>query len=242
MRYVVLSDVHSNWEALEAVLSYLEKVKYDKIVFLGDFVGYGANPNECVALLKEIVEYAVLGNHDLAVFNPEEARYFNPYAREAIHWTRLVLGRDNINYLSRLPLSLEIEKGILMVHSTPVKPERWEYLLSVNDALTQFMKFEGKIALFGHSHIPGAFLMSNNGIEVVVERKLIIRENHRYLINPGSVGQPRDMDPRASFGLLDTDAGIFEWHRVEYDIHKAQEKIVKAGLPLFLSERLTRGV
>jgi len=242
MRYAVPSDVHSNWEALEAVLSYLEKIKYNKVVFLGDFVGYGANPNECLSLLKEIVDIAVLGNHDFAILNPEESKYFNPYAREAIMWTRSILNRDNLEYLHSLPLLEEIEEGIITVHSTPIKPERWEYLLSVNEAFLQFSIFEGKIALFGHSHIPGAFLMEKEEIGVAVGKNLILKANARYFINPGSVGQPRDLDPRASFGILDTTEGIFEWHRVEYDIYKAQEKIVKAGLPLFLAERLLRGV
>ena len=242
MRYAVFSDVHSNWEALESVLAYLEKLKYDKLVFLGDFVGYGANPNECLSLLREIVDHAVLGNHDFAILNLEEARYFNPYAREAIIWTKSVLHRDHLEYLRSLSLIKEIEGDIIVVHSTPIKPERWEYLLSVNEAILQFSKFEKKIALFGHSHIPGAFISTGESVEVALGKELVIKEDFQYLINPGSVGQPRNLDARASFGILDTDEGIFEWHRVEYDIRKAQEKIIKAGLPLFLAERLSRGV
>lgn len=241
MKYLVISDVHSNWEALEAFLNFKEKLQYDSIIFLGDAVGYGANPNECIAILKDISQFAVLGNHDSAVINPKEMEYFNPYAREAVDWTRNILDEESMLYLRGLPLTIKLD-NLLLVHASPFKPERWIYILNEWEAEIQFQHVEEWIVLFGHSHIPGAFVKDGENIYFTREEVLALDEEKRYLINPGSIGQPRDMDPRASFGILDMDRREFRWFRVPYDVRKAQEKIVKAGLPPFLAERLERGL
>ncbi len=242
MRYAVLSDTHGNLEALEAVLEEVEKQGYDKMIFLGDFVGYGPNPNECVELLREKVDLAVLGNHDAAVLNPKEAETFNEYARRAVEWTREVLTEENKKYLASLPLIVKPEENIVAVHSTPYKPERWEYILSSFDADYFFERYNEWIALIGHSHVPGAFiLVGEENIKEVEDVPLELREEYRYMINPGSVGQPRDYDWRASFGILDLEKKTFDFFRVKYDVEKTQRKIIQAGLPEVLAERLAIG-
>jgi len=242
LRYAVLSDAHGNLEALEVVLEEADAVGYDRLIFLGDFVGYGANPNECVELIREKASVAVLGNHDSAVLHPEEADYFNEFARKAVLWTRERLTKENMEYLASLPLTARLEEDILVVHASPYRPEKWDYILSVYDAEFHFAHFSEKICLFGHSHIPGVYIKEPDGKITMVEDKPIELEDiKRYLINPGSVGQPRDLDWRASFGLLDTERKVFEFFRVEYDVDKAQLKIKEAGLPEVLAERLAIG-
>ena len=242
MRYAVLSDAHGNLEALEAVLKEAEAIGYDRLLFLGDFVGYGANPNECVELIRERASVAVLGNHDSAVLHPEEADYFNEFARRAVLWTRERLTKENMNYLASLPFTAKPEGNILVVHASPHKPEKWDYILSIYDAEFHFGHFSEPICLFGHSHIPGIFIREPDGkITMIEDEPLKLDDSRRFLINPGSVGQPRDLDWRASFGLLDTEKRVFEFFRVEYDVDKAQLRIKEAGLPEVLAKRLAIG-
>ncbi|RKY99056.1 MAG: metallophosphoesterase [Candidatus Hydrothermota bacterium] len=241
MRLAVISDIHGNLEAFKAVISRLKRERYDKIVFLGDVVGYGADPNECCKLLRKLTNIVVLGNHDAAVLNPELDQYFNMYARSAIEWTRRHLSRENREWLSEFPIKVKMD-DLLIVHAAPYKPEEWEYVISTYDAMFQFKHFGDKFCLFGHSHVPGAFELRDDRVEFIYKDVIELRKDARYMLNPGSIGQPRDHDPRASFAILDTDEMIFKIIRVEYDVEKASKKIINAGLPKFLADRLFDGI
>ncbi len=244
MRYAVLSDVHGNLHALEAVLDHLQEVAPDRIVFLGDAVGYGAFPNECVAKIQAVAEVALMGNHDYAVLNPAERTVFNPYAREAIEWTDRQLNPEARQYLAQRPLTATLEPGVCAVHASPHNPLEWLYIFTPAQAQVQFRYVEGWLCFFGHTHLPVVY-RETQGPEAEVlltgEGSLTLNRKERYLINPGSVGQPRDRDPRASFLLVDTDTGHLEIRRLAYPIAQAQEAILRAGLPPFLAERLAIG-
>jgi len=243
MRFAILSDIHGNFQALKAVLNDLEKKEYDDVIFLGDVVGYGAEPNECVEKIFSLASYLLLGNHDAAVLDKREIFNFNINAREAILWTMEVLSQDNIERIKKMELRKKIGDQILAVHSSPLKPRSWTYILSLSEAYIQFGHFEEKICLFGHTHIPVVLeLKKKNRIEEHYERKIKLAHDSKYLINPGSVGQPRDLDPRASYGILDLEESTFELFRVEYNVEETKRRIMEARLPFFLAERLQKGV
>lgn len=244
MRYAVISDIHGNLEALEAVLEALEAEAVDGYLVLGDLVGYGANPNEVVERIRALKpRVSLLGNHDAAVLNPRELEFFNPVAREALLWTRRQLTPDHIEYLRTLRPAEKVSETLLAVHSSPYKPESWIYIFGPEEARWNFRYFEEPLCLFGHSHIQGGFVQDPSG-EVQILRptpSLELEEGKRYLLNPGSVGQPRDYDPRAAFAILDLEERRFSFRRVEYDIALAAQKILSAGLSPFLAERLKQG-
>ena len=244
MRYAVLSDVHGNLHALETVLADLEREGPDRVVFLGDAVGYGAFPNECVARLQEVAEILLLGNHDYAVLNPAERTVFNPYARQAIEWTDRHLTPETRAVLQQLPLTAALEPGVCAVHASPHNPLEWLYILQPEQAQVQFRFFEGWLCLFGHTHVPVVYREAQRPeAEVLLlgEGSLTLPPDGRFLVNPGSVGQPRDGDPRASYLLLDTDRWHLEIRRLPYPVEKAQQAIRAAGLPGFLADRLAVG-
>jgi diadenosine tetraphosphatase ApaH/serine/threonine PP2A family protein phosphatase len=243
VRYAVISDVHSNLEALHAVLKEAEEIGYDEILCLGDFVGYNADPVACLRILQRKVKHAVLGNHDAAALNPSVADYFNTYAREAVLWARERLTPVERSFLAGLPLTANPEEDVLLVHSSPHNPEMWSYILSEAEADLEFGTFEEPVCLFGHSHVAGAFVREGTEMPMsTLASPLRIEKGKRYLINPGSVGQPRDGDQRAALGILDTESNFFEFHRVEYDVETAKEKILEAGLPRALALRLDQGI
>lgn len=243
MRYLLLSDVHGNWEAFKAVLGEVKNEKFDRVIFLGDIVGYGADPQKCCEQLKKLEPVTVMGNHDAAVLRPELLSWFNHYARLALEWTAAHLSKSCLEYLASFPVRVKFD-DITAVHSNPYKPESWEYILSKLDALFYIKKTSDKIILFGHTHIPVIYEYDGESVETIQPDgnpfKLDIG-NKRYMLNPGSVGQPRDNDPRAAYGILDTDEMTFVVKRVEYDVEKAARKIIDAGLPRFLGERLYTG-
>ncbi len=244
MRYAILSDVHGNLHALDAVLADLQAEKPDRVVFLGDAVGYGAFPNECVARLRAVAEIMLMGNHEYAVLHPEERTVFNPYARQAIEWTDQQLTPENRSFLAQRPLKAQLEAGVCAVHASPHNPLEWLYILQPAQAQVQFRFFEGWLCLFGHTHVPVVYREAQGPeAEVLLlgEGTLRLDPEARYLINPGSVGQPRDQDPRASYLLLDTEARTLEIRRLPYPIEQAQAAILAAGLPSFLAERLAIG-
>ncbi len=241
MRYAVLSDVHSNLEALSAVLEEVKGLGYDRLVCLGDFVGYNADPSACLELLIERVDHAVIGNHDAAAVDPGIADYFNLAAQEAVQWTSRQLSPSEKGYLSSLPFVERPQSDLLLVHGSPSDPELWSYVTSLLEAHFEFGRFDERICLFGHSHLAMGFVREEGGSVRMFKEDVVFEEGKRYLINPGSVGQPRDGDPRAAFGMLDLERGRFEFHRVEYDIATAQEKVLRAGLPSGLAARLASG-
>lgn len=240
MRYAVIADVHGNLEALEAVLKRLKEESFDALLFLGDSVGYGPNPNECVEILKNNAQVLLAGNHDRAVVGLVDTAFFNPYARSAVEWTQEVLKDENKKLLASLPIDKEMrDENLYLVHSTPKEPEKWHYLINVWDAYKNFPFFSEKICLIGHSHIPAIIEEPPEGKINIFDDKAAIKENHRYIINAGSVGQPRDGNPDAAYLLLTENSA--EIKRVSYDILLTQKKMRHAGLPDALIKRLAYG-
>jgi len=239
MRLIIISDIHANLEALEATFRRIDEINPDKILCLGDIVGYGPNPNECVKIVKNKVDISLSGNHEYGVLGRTDLQSFNENARIACEWAKKVLSDENLAYIKNLPVSV-VDEDILLVHSTPINPERWDYIFTARDASYQFMEFSEPLCLVGHTHVPACFrergtcMFTDGG-------PLFLKEGTRYIINFGSVGQPRDYNPRASFGVIDTEERKIQLIRVAYDIEKVQRKIIDHGLPLFLAERLGTG-
>ncbi len=237
MRYAVLSDIHSNWEALEKAVSYAETQNVEACLVLGDTVGYGANPNECFEWAVGHAAVYVTGNHEKAVVDLGLRDWFNEAAREAIEWTAEVMKPELKEKISSLPL-VRIEKGFTCVHGSLDQPEKFNYLMSFHQAIHSFVKMENAICFIGHTHIPSYFCAEDRTANYMKPGILNLEEGKRYILNPGSVGQPRDRDPRLSFGIFDDEKKTFEIIRLEYDNKKAADKIRKAGLPRFLADRL----
>ncbi len=241
MKFGIISDIHGNLEALEVVLEEIKKEDCNEIIFLGDIVGYGANPNECIELLRKERVVGVAGNHDYAVLNKTSIDNFNPYAKSAILWTQEVLTKESLWYLDAFFL-VNRSYPFHIVHSSPDDPSDWFYLFTVEDIIPQFNFFSFPVCLVGHTHIPLIVARRNDGkIEIIKENKIELNPNWQYIINVGSVGQPRDGNPKACFAIHDTKTNIFEIRRIEYNIKKAADKIIKAGLPPILAERLFEG-
>ncbi len=239
MRYGVIADIHSNLEALESVLSALGGENIDKYICCGDIVGYGADPGGCIRLLRECTSQIVAGNHDYAAVGLTDIKNFNPSAQEAVRWTQEQLTQSETEFLSNLPLFLIVD-GLFVVHATPFQPEKWEYIRTTYDAFRSFKAFSESLCFVGHSHTPVTFI-SNKSLSFSFDEEVNVEENRRYIVNVGSVGQPRDGSPSACFAVYDTDSGALQLKRVEYDIKGAQKKIIEAGLPGFLARRLEDG-
>lgn len=237
MKTAVISDVHSNIEALSAVFSELEQTGIERVICLGDIVGYGADPDDCLHLIKDKCEVVIRGNHDSAVSGSDEYSSFNPEAEEAIYWTRNRISEEWKSYLESLPMIFE-ENGIIYVHASPHKPERWSYIVSREDALFEFRYFKGSAAFIGHSHLSGIFCHDGD----TFDNEVILNEEKRYIINVGSVGQPRDGNSNAAYAVYDDKLKSVNINRVAYNVESAAEKIIDAGLPNFLSSRLTAGI
>jgi predicted phosphodiesterase len=238
VKIVVLSDIHSNLYALREVLKYIKKEKVDKVVCLGDIVGYGPRPNECIDLIKKECQVCLMGNHDHAAIGLTDTHHFNHYAREAVKWTRKTLTSHNKAYLKGLSFS-HCENDLLYVHSTPDHPEEWHYILSEYEAIKYLYQIKQKICFIGHTHVPVIF-SSIEGAFYQEEIILDYREN-KYIINVGSVGQPRDGDPRLCFVVFDTVSGKLKYIRLDYKIKKTYDEIMKNKLPAFLATRLQVG-
>jgi len=229
-KYAVISDVHANVEALKSVLKDIKKRQIQDILFIGDAVGYGPDPNEAVEILKSECKTIIAGNHDLGVLGFTDTGSFNEYARIALVWARGVLTAANKEILGTSPLKSEISgTDITLVHATPCEPERWHYLLTLSDAEINFKYMHTDICFIGHSHMPFIIEMSPSG-EFETDKQAVLRkEGCRYIVNAGSVGQPRDGDPRACYAIADEDR--IELVRVAYDIQATQNKMSDAGLP-----------
>jgi diadenosine tetraphosphatase ApaH/serine/threonine PP2A family protein phosphatase len=240
VRYAVLSDLHSNLEALTAVLDAADALGIDGAVCLGDLVGYGPDPNEVIDLVRVRAASVVRGNHDHAAVEPGHEAYFNPWGQAAIRWTRKRLTKENRDFLSGLPLAASVS-GVRLVHACPSEPETWRYVMDEDDAADEFDAFDEAVCLIGHSHIPLCAVSAGSVVSLSSDDEVPIEDGKRYLINVGSVGQPRDGDPRAAFGVLDLARSTIRRHRVEYDAGATRDKILTAGLPRFLGDRLLRG-
>lgn len=239
MRYAVIGDIHGNLVALEAVLAAIEDEGADALLCVGDIVGYAASPVECIELVRERADHVVAGNHDYGTVGKMTLEYFNVDARDAVEWTREQLTEDQMQYLRELPLT-EACDDVLLVHSTPDHPEEFSYIQTLYDAALAFEAQEQHLAFVGHSHVPITFFDSDP-LDYYVVNELNLPPEEKVIVNCGSVGQPRDLDPRSAYALVDTEEGRLYLRRVDYDIEKAARKILEAGLPETNAHRLYWG-
>ena len=248
MRYAVLSDVHANLEALRAVLTDAASEGALAILCLGDSVGYGADPVACVDLLGERSTRMVAGNHEHGALGILDVDWFNAAARAAALWTRDELGLEHHGYLAGLPLSSTVGEATC-VHASPRHPEEWDYLVTADDGFRAFGGFATRLCFVGHSHRPGIWSLGSSGPAfedlggpACHDRRISFHDGRRYIVNVGSVGQPRDLDPRAAYALWDEEERSVTLRRVTYDHRTAASKILRAGLPRVLADRLARGM
>ena len=246
MRYLILSDIHANWEALEAVLAQSES-QYDRIVCCGDLVGYGADPDAVTEWVRQNVPDVVRGNHDKACAGLEDLEWFNPVARASAIWTQKAMNPANLGYLHDMTKGPMRIDGFQIVHGSPLDED--EYLVSEHDANQVAPYLESGVSFFGHTHLQGGFLCHRNGTRRLAgvaasedAETLELEKDLSYLINPGSVGQPRDRNPRAAYALYEPEARLVTFRRTNYDIASAQKKILAAGLPDLLALRLEAGL
>ena len=237
MQYAVLSDIHSNWEALECALDCLKKHRVHDYWVLGDTVGYGANPNECFAWAVQNAQVNLTGNHERAIIDPTLLEWFGEDARTAAEWTTRVLSPDLQKKIHDLPY-LHITSPATLAHGSPHEPHEFHYLYTMKDARPAFRAFETVLCFVGHTHLPSLFRESSDKVQYLTPGVYELERNEHYILNPGSVGQPRDGDRRLGFGIFDDQAWTFEIVRLEYDNVKASGKIRRAGLPPYLADRL----
>jgi predicted phosphodiesterase len=245
VRYLILSDLHANWEALQAVLARA-RPPYDRILCCGDVVGYGADPDPVTEWVRSNVSSIVRGNHDKACAGLEDLETFNPIARESAVWTQAVIKPGNMSYLRDLGKGPERIDGFEIVHGSPLDED--EYLFTESEVAQVAPYLESRVSFFGHTHVQGGFLCHRNGVMRLQsvaadsdEAILELENDVDYMVNPGSVGQPRDGDPRAAYALYEPEARLVTFGRAEYDIAAAQKKILDAGLPELLALRLAAG-
>ncbi|MBI5179611.1 MAG: metallophosphoesterase family protein [Nitrospinae bacterium] len=241
MRIAIYSDVHGNLEALEAVLKDIKREEVDKRFFLGDVVGYGPNPNECIELVKKNADVILAGNHDWAAVGLTDSAYFNPYAKESLFWTMENITDANKEYLRTLKPASTVD-NIQLCHSTPVEPQEWRYILTMQDAMDNYDGLEKPVCFIGHSHQP-VIIEFADGSNIVPIRDIYktLEPNRKYIVNVGSVGQSRDSNPESCYVVYDTKTNNIEYRRVEYDVAKVQKKMEKHKLPHYLIERLGVG-
>ncbi len=238
MLYAVFGDIHGNKHAFQAVLEDLEAAEPQGVLCVGDIVGYGAYPAECVRMVRDLDAVVVAGNHDWATLGKIGIDYFNADARDSIIWTRQHLSDQELEYLAGLPLVATVEDATL-VHSTLFSPEYFDYMQTLYDVRLSFDRLENRVCFCGHSHVPVMFL-DTQPVDCFLEPELHLGQE-KAIVNVGSVGQPRDLDPRASYALYDSDEGIVHYRRVEYDVGAASESIGKAGLPATNAARIMLG-
>lgn len=244
MRVLVISDIHANLTALEAVLLDAQARGYDTAWCLGDLVGYGPDPNECIERVRSLPQLAcIIGNHDAAALEQIDVSTFNPEARNAILWTRQTLSEDSQKFLRSLPEKIVISDQVTLSHGSPRHPV-WEYLLDLRTATLSFQHFETPLCFVGHTHLPTIYLYNeeDQSAQLQIPRTdSPIHLPNRAIVNPGSVGQPRDRDPRAAYAIFDTETWIWDYRRVEYDIASVQMRMRQHGLPERHIYRLSSG-
>ncbi len=245
MRYLIVSDIHGNWEALEAVLAGA-KGAYDRVVCLGDVVGYGPDPNRIVEWVRENSVATIRGNHDRASVGLEDLEWFNPVARAAALWTQNELTAENRDWVRNLPKGPVQIDSFQIVHGSPLDEDG--YVVNATEASFVFPYVSCELTFFGHSHLQGGFMWTRQRVRSLQKPKVIfgfelleLEKDAQYLVNPGSVGQPRDLDPRAAFVIYDGGLRCVKYHREPYDIAKTQAKIRSVGLPDLLADRLALG-
>jgi predicted phosphodiesterase len=247
MRYLILSDIHSNLEALQACVQRAKQAGYDAVLCCGDLVGYGPNPVEAIDLIRSLNAIVIRGNHDRVAAGIDEPTQFNPHARRAVFWTRSVLPEPYREYLMNLPIGpVDIDDEAQIVHGAVSDED--DYIFTEADADENFPLTNKRITFFGHSHFPVVFCTDHHGNSVIAtsyefDEFIAVKceTGKKLFINPGSVGQPRDGDPRASFAIWDQDRERVEFYRVDYDIETTQKKMREAELPPYLIDRLAHG-
>ncbi len=248
MRYALISDIHSNLTALKVVIDSLKDDEIDAYICCGDIVGYGPWPNECVQVIRNLQEtsslFVVVGNHDWAALELEDITKFNEDAREAVIWTKSQLSEENKEYIKELPYLVKEDK-FTIVHGSPRDPLD-EYVLGVSIFKSNLKYFENNLCFIGHTHVPLYFFSGGEvdvgGGPIVDDVTITLDDSMRYMVNIGSVGQPRDNDPRACFGIFDDEKKEVMIKRLPYNIKKVQDKMKEYNLPVFLIERLQMGV
>jgi predicted phosphodiesterase len=241
MRYAVISDIHGNLEAFEAVLKAVSEENVEGYMFVGDVVGYGANPKECIKMLVSLKPViTIAGNHEWGATGNLDISYFSEAAADAVLWTRKALGEGEIEYLRSMPLIYEDEK-ITLVHGTLNMPEEFYYTFDTEDAYVTLSQMRNPLCFVGHTHVPGIFVSDQTKVDILENLDIKMDTELKYLVNVGSVGQPRDGNPEASFAIYDDEEFTISIKRVPYDVRKAQDKIMKAGLPAELAARLSEG-
>lgn len=238
MRYLVVSDIHGNWEALSAVLAHAHG-KYDQVLNCGDLVGYGPDPNAVVDWARAHTAAGIRGNHDKACAGLEDLEWFNPVAKTSAIWTSKTLTEVNRQFLRELPAGPLQVSNFQILHGSPADED--EYVATRQEAQSVASLVETPISFFGHTHLQGGFLLHRNGAQLLTPRTFQLEADARYLVNPGSVGQPRDQDPKAAYAVYTPDDRLVEFFRVPYDIKTTQRKILSMGLPDLLAYRLTLG-
>ncbi|MFA5118886.1 MAG: metallophosphoesterase family protein [Candidatus Omnitrophota bacterium] len=241
MRYGIIGDIHSNLEALQAVLQALSLERVDEYLCVGDIVGYGSDPQECIDRVKERVSMTVAGNHDQAAVDLFPALYFNSYAQKAISWTKKNISESGKDFLRPLQLVYQ-NKDLTLVHGSLINPGDFKYITEPGALESTFDLLEGNICFIGHTHTAGIFTQDGTGKRAYQKAgSLEIGKGGKYIVNVGSVGQPRDSDCRASCCIYDTVTGKVSLKRVDYDVQLARKKIIERGLPYFLGDRLLSG-
>jgi diadenosine tetraphosphatase ApaH/serine/threonine PP2A family protein phosphatase len=226
MRYGIFSDTHANIDALEAVLRQFDKERVDALVCIGDTVGYGPQPNECCDKVRTLTRYTILGNHDAAVAGRMDYSYYYDAAREALDFHASILTTDNMKWLRKLRYA-EHDGDTHFCHGSPLDLEQFDYIFTVDQAATCIPIWEklGQITFIGHSHLCKSYALGKQRVFEVITKRFEVHPEFRYIVSVGSVGQPRDHDPRASYTIYDSDEGFFEYKRVEYDVATAAQKI-----------------
>jgi len=241
MRLALISDIHGNLTALEAVFADIDRQKVDTVHCLGDIIGYGPDPVACLELVMQRCTIKLLGNHEYAVMGLESLEQMNRAARKAAEWTTAQLGEREISMLADFDMEHTFDRYTL-VHASPHEPDRWHYVLGIGEAKMSFAALRTDLCFVGHTHIPIVFLHASDGtIRQQMGHDFIAQSETQYLINIGSVGQPRDDDPRSSYVIVDTETAEIVYRRIAYDVEKTQKKMLEADMPQMLIERLAVG-
>jgi predicted phosphodiesterase len=239
MRYAVIADIHANLEAFEVVLADTKEQKCTHYCCVGDVVGYNANPKECLDIVRSMGMPVVKGNHDEYCSSEEDLEGFNPHAAEAVNWTRKQLGKEDRQWLRDLKY-VRLVASFSMVHATLDGPQRWGYVFDKLAAAASFTYQNTSVCFFGHTHVPVAFVR-DSVVRGGTYSKFRVEPGKKYFVNVGAVGQPRDGNPKSGYVIYDLNEGTIELRRLDYDIPKAQKKIMEAGLPQRLADRLALG-
>lgn len=240
MKYGIFGDIHGNYEALEAVVEKFHENGVERFICVGDIIGYGANPVECLETVIRLEAKAVAGNHDFATIEKLNIDFFNSYAREAVLWTRKQISKENVDFLANLNLVETNDDSITVVHGSLNFPEMFDYIQTSYDAHLSLQALETQICFLGHSHVPVTFFQKKT-VSYSMDTEFRLEEGQKALVNVGSVGQPRDENPDACFCIYDSEEKLVKIMRTTYDIEKAGRKIIQAGLPEILAERLRYG-